>query len=221
MDPTQSLGLHNPNAYVRGGAVEALGKVYRVNSMKKVERDDIIGKARVQQYASNEASVPYTPAILTPEQQVAFDELLEDNPEEENADAEEDSGEEEPARLEEEEEDDDDDSGEEEPARLEEEEEDEEKAAVGAAAPGKVMREEAANVEKGGKDTSVGSVAAVGKPGEDKERKKPGSVAAVVDMKGKEPMAGPAAGKTGAKNPAKQQQKKNVYYHCSNLLSAC
>ena len=202
MDPTQSLGLHNPNAYVRGGAVEALGKIYGGNAMKKAERDDMIGKARVQQYASNEASVPYTPPILTPEQQVAFDELLEDNPEEENADAEEDSGGEEPARL-------------------EEEEEDEEKAAVGAAAPGKVMREDAADVEKGGKDTSLGGVAAVGKAGEDKERKKPGSVAAVVEMKGKEPIAGPAAGKTGAKNPAKQQQKKKVCYHCSNLLSAC
>ena len=50
--------------------------------MKKAEqakREDIDAKARVKQYASNEAQVPCTPIMLTNEQQEAFDERRNDH----------------------------------------------------------------------------------------------------------------------------------------------
>ena len=92
MDPAQKCGLYNPHPSVRRMAVEAIGKFWGVQVMKKWERDEARAKARVQQYAAR-APVPYAPVILTDEEQVAFDELIGAYQEEETAATEEDGGE--------------------------------------------------------------------------------------------------------------------------------
>ena len=61
-------GLFNPNAYVRGNAVEALGKVYGVNAVKQARREESEAKARVERWASAGANVPYTLGTLTSEE---------------------------------------------------------------------------------------------------------------------------------------------------------
>ena len=92
MDPAQKCGLYNPHPSVRRMAVEAIGKFWGVQVMKKWEREEARAKARVQQYAAR-APVPYAPVILTDEEQVAFDELIGAYQEEETAATEEDGGE--------------------------------------------------------------------------------------------------------------------------------
>lgn len=106
MDPDLQCGLYNPNAYVRGGAVEALGKVYGANVMKKARREESEAKAwseakaRVKHYTSDEAKVSYNPGVLTHEELAAFEDLIVDEKQEEAAVAEENGGEREPAELE-------------------------------------------------------------------------------------------------------------------------
>ena len=67
----RKIGLYNPNAYVRGIAVEALGKVYGVNAVEKARKEEREARARVEQFASMGANAPYTPAILTSEELAA------------------------------------------------------------------------------------------------------------------------------------------------------
>ena len=83
MDPALQSGLYNPNASVRRGAVEALGKMYGVNVLRKVKKEESDAKARVKSYASKEAKVPFTLRILTNEELAAFAELVEEEEEEE------------------------------------------------------------------------------------------------------------------------------------------
>ena len=170
-------------------AVEAIGKFYGLQVMKKWERDEARAKARVQQYASR-APVPYAPVILTDEEQVAFDELIGDYEEEETAVSEEDGGEGEPNGLEE---------GNE--------------LAVGAAAALEETTEEKMaemEMEKNGADSAVG--AATSEPGV-------GAAAVVeMKGKGKGSVADTATEGTQAKKPArtqKEKEKKEVRYHCT------
>ena len=90
----RQIGLYNPNAYVRGGAVEALGKVYGVNAVEKARKEESEARARVEQYASEGANVPYAPGTLTNEELAVHSEFTVDN------DYEEEEKEEEPAAAE-------------------------------------------------------------------------------------------------------------------------
>ena len=76
MNPAVQSGLYNPDKYVRGGAVEAMGKTYGVAAMKKAEREERDAKARMQHHASDEADVPTRSGTLTDEQRALFDELV-------------------------------------------------------------------------------------------------------------------------------------------------
>ncbi len=91
LGPNLHCGLYNTNAYVRGGAVEAMGKSYGANAIAMASRKETDAKARVKHHASNNANTPYTPGTLTDE------ELIE---EEATAAVGEDGGEGEPAGLE-------------------------------------------------------------------------------------------------------------------------
>ena len=75
----RQIGLYNPNAYVRGGAVEALGKVYGVNAIEKARKEESEARARVEQYASQGADVPYTPTALTSEELAVHSEFTVDD----------------------------------------------------------------------------------------------------------------------------------------------
>ena len=74
----RKIGLYNPNAYVRGIAVEALGKVYGVNAVEKARKEESEARARVKQYASAGANVPYTLGTLTSEELAVHSELTVD-----------------------------------------------------------------------------------------------------------------------------------------------
>lgn len=74
----RKIGLYNPNAYVRGSAVEALGKVYGVNAVEKARKEESEARARVKQYASAGANVPYTLGTLTSEELAVHSELTAD-----------------------------------------------------------------------------------------------------------------------------------------------
>ena len=143
LDPALQYGLYNPNAYVRGGAVEAMGKMYGVKAMKRAEMEERNAKARVKHHASEKANVPYIPGTLTDEELAAFEELVE---EEAIAAAGEDGDEGQRAGL-----------GKE-----------QEKPIVGAAASEKLREEKTAEVEKEGREPAVGA-APVEKVGEEKE----------------------------------------------------
>ena len=106
MDPALRCGLFNPNAYVRGSALEVVGKVYGIRAMKEAEEERNV-KARADQHISVNANVPFTPATLTEEELAAFEELVdgeqllkEDADEEEATKGKEKESEGEPADLE-------------------------------------------------------------------------------------------------------------------------
>lgn len=77
MDPALGCGLSNPNAYVRGSALEVVGKVDGVRAIKEAE-EERNAKARAGQHISVNASVPFTPATLTEEELAAFEELVDE-----------------------------------------------------------------------------------------------------------------------------------------------
>ena len=86
----RQIGLYNPNAYVRGSAVEALGKGYGVNAIKKARMEESEARARVERYASAGANVPYAQGTLTSEElavhsEFTVDEDYEEEKEEEEA----------------------------------------------------------------------------------------------------------------------------------------
>ena len=89
----RQIGLYNPNAYVRGSAVEALGKVYGVNAVKKARKEEDEARARVDQFASAGANAPYVPVALTSEELAVHSEFTVDE------DYEEEKEEEEPAAV--------------------------------------------------------------------------------------------------------------------------
>ena len=74
----RKIGLYNPNAFVRGSAVEALGKVYGVNAVEKARKEESEARARVKQYASAGPNVPYTLGTLTSEELAVHSELTVD-----------------------------------------------------------------------------------------------------------------------------------------------
>ena len=55
MDLANQIGLFNPNAYVRGGAVEALGKYYGVIYLKKAAREGSGSADRIRDIKTLEA----------------------------------------------------------------------------------------------------------------------------------------------------------------------
>ena len=78
MDPALRAGLFNPNAYVRGSAVEAVGKIRTAMAIKKAE--EVMSNARgfVKRLEPVEANVPDLPANLTNEELAAFKELIDE-----------------------------------------------------------------------------------------------------------------------------------------------
>ena len=140
LDPDLHCGLYNMNAYVRGGAVEAIGKFYGANAMAMASRKESDAKARVKHHASANANIPYTPRTLTNEELAAFKELVE---EEATAAVGEDEREGEPAGPEKE----------------------REKPAVGAAVLEKKREEETVEAEKGEGEPAVPATAVVEKEG--------------------------------------------------------
>ena len=191
MDPVLQCGLYNPNAYVRGGAVEAMGKMHGVKAMKGAKMEERDAKARVKHHVSEKANVRYILGTLTDEELAAFEELVE---EEAIAAAGEDGDEEERAEL-----------GEE-----------REKPVVGAAASEKLREEKTAEVEREGREPAVGA-APVKKAGEEKEEgKNPGVGAVVVEKEG-----AAAAGGTGNRQAAEKQNKNKVCHRCTKVLDCC
>ena len=85
----RQIGLYNPNAYVRGIAVEALGKVYGVDAVEKARQEEREGRARVEDFASAGANVPYAPTALTSEELAAHSEFTMDDDYEEKKEEEE------------------------------------------------------------------------------------------------------------------------------------
>ena len=83
------IGLYNPNPYVRGIAVEALGKVYGVNAVEKARKEEREARARVEQYASAGANVPWTAGTLTGEELAVHSAFTVDNDYEEEKEEEE------------------------------------------------------------------------------------------------------------------------------------
>ena len=155
VDPALQCGLYNPNAYVRGGAVEAMGKMYGVKAMKRAKMEERNAKARVKHHASEKANVPYIPGTLTDEELAAFEELVDG---EAIAAAGEDRDEGQGVGLGK-------DGDEGQRAGLGKEQE---KPVVGAAASEKLREEKTAEVEKEGREPAVGA-APVEKAGEEKE----------------------------------------------------
>ena len=85
MDPANQIGLFNPNAYVRGGAVEALGKYYGVMCLKKAAREGPGSADRIRDIKTLEAierSVAtgsirsYTHPEFNDEEDSLFDDLI-------------------------------------------------------------------------------------------------------------------------------------------------
>ncbi len=72
MDPASRLALFNPDSSVRGGAVERLGKVYGVKSMKKWESEEKEAKDRMERLRSEGAPNP----PWTDEEKSAFNRLV-------------------------------------------------------------------------------------------------------------------------------------------------
>ncbi|KAF6222756.1 hypothetical protein HO133_000804 [Letharia lupina] len=188
MNPALQSGLYNPNAYVRGAAVEAMGKMYGSKVMKQARKEESDAKARVKCHVSDKAdvpyeSVPYNPGMLTDEELASFEELIEEKvleeeeeEEEEAATAEEDAttAEEDAAAAEENE-------GEREPAGLEKE--------------GKSPAVGAAVMEIEGMEPVTGAVMV------EIEGEKLVADAAVMEIEGTEPISDAAAVETEGKEP--------------------
>ena len=85
----RQIGLYNPNKYVRGIAVQALGKVYGVNAVEKARKEESQARARVEEFASAGANVPYAPTALTSEELAAHSEFTVDDDYEEKEEEEE------------------------------------------------------------------------------------------------------------------------------------
>lgn len=169
LDPALQCGLYNPDACVRRGVVEAMGKTYGANAMKKAKREQEEAKARLKRLA--EANVPFTLGILTDEELAAFDELINDDELREGTTAAEEKG------------------GGGESARLQKEGE---KPAVGAAAPEDMGEESTTEEEEEGKEAII-RTAAVEKAGEEKDKQKPAARAATESAKNKANLAKPKA----------------------------
>ena len=143
MDPRYPYGLFNPHPRVRGGAVEAVGKVYGVREMKKFEREERDAKARMKRLRAEKLDAPFILEALTAEEQAAYDELIKDD---EGGEQEDEEGEEEAAPAE-------DVEGEGEPAELKSEESE---SAVGVA------------VGQAGEEEAIASSSAAGENGKEK-----------------------------------------------------
>ncbi|KAM0803454.1 hypothetical protein BDR22DRAFT_72611, partial [Usnea florida] len=85
----RQIGLYNPNKYVRGIAVQALGKVYGVNAVEKARTEESQARARVEEFASAGANVPYATRALTSEELAAHSEFTVDDDYEEKKEEEE------------------------------------------------------------------------------------------------------------------------------------
>ena len=156
--------------------------------MKKAKSDEVNAKARVQQYASMDP-LPYSPIVLSDEEEMAFDELIEHNDEEEPAEE----------------------GGEGEPTGLAEGEEEGHDLAVGAAAVGKMTvekmtKEETAEVEKKGKKPFGATTSE--KARKEKSEKVPSVGTPTVEMKEKGPVTSTTTDATPSNKPARPQQKE-------------
>lgn len=96
MRPALRSGLYNPDACVRRGAVEAMGKMYGANVMnkasvvRKAEREAEEAKARLKHPA--ETNFPFALGTLTDGELEAFGELVNEEERGEEATAAEDNG---------------------------------------------------------------------------------------------------------------------------------
>ena len=103
MDPALRCGLSNPNASVRGSALEAVGRMDGARAMKEAE-EERNARARARRHISVRTNVPYAPAVLTEEELAAFEELVDEEQllkeGEEATKGKEKEGEREPANLE-------------------------------------------------------------------------------------------------------------------------
>ena len=189
MDPGLQCGLYNPNAYVRGGVVEAMGKTYGATAMRKAEREESDAKARVKYYASQPIK-PYAPVVLTDEELAAFEELVRGEDEDENEEME-----------------------------MEEEEEDEEEKEEAIAAEENGGAKHPTGLNKEANEAAVEATAAEKMAQEKaKHGIYPDDGTVESESREKMPVAGPAAvEEIGVAKPAEkqQQQKKKKVRHPS------